>query len=317
MKRFLRVTEEAAFGTYNAAGAAVYPRLSSSGAFALMQKPEYWTIMDGSGLGVQALAGTQTMALAGALVTEMGPTLAAFVMPFACNRINSGQTLPWVTTEAVNDLASATFDYARSNFDMSLRRKRYLGCKAASLGLACSRDQPKLMATLGLIGGTMQGNAYDSSADPDATAFPEPTCTEAPQDVYLFQQMSGHVTILGSSRTNFDSFSLQLQNNLKPYFDESHFANAIRMVGRTLTISLRCRLKSTPDDWAAYEQGTVGTASFEFVNGANSMTIAMGAKCYINSIDEEAPIDDEHYYTLTLVNQLDPATCTDFSVTLV
>ena len=139
-------------------------------------------------------------------------------------------------------------------------------------------------------------------------------CSDAPQDCYLFQQMAGHITILGTARTNFDSFSMQLTNNLKPYFDESHFANAIRIGGRTLTVTTRRRVQATPDVGAAYKQGTTGTASFKWVSGAHSLEIRMGALCYINQIAEEAPIDEEHYFSLTLVNQLDPATCTDFEV---
>jgi hypothetical protein len=314
----LRITQEAAFGVYDSTpGVQVYPRLSSAGAFGRMEKPEYWTIMDGSGLGVQAMSGTQTMTVAGNLVTEIGPTLAAFLMPWAFTRINAGQTIPWTTTEVKNDLASATFDYLVTDFARNDVRIRYLGGKASSVGLACSRDQPKLMGTFGVLAGTPQPNAFDSSTAPTAEDFPELDCADAPQDCYLFQNMAGQVTVLGAARTNFDSFSLQLTNNLKPYFDESHFANAIRLGGRTLVVNLRCRLKATPDDWAAYKAGTVGTSSFKFVNGAHSLQISMGAKCYINQIDQESPITEEPYYTITLVNQLDPATCTDFSVTIV
>lgn len=316
--QYLRMTEENVFGVYDTTSpVAVYPRLSSNGAFGRMEQPQFWTIMDGSGLGVQAMSGTQTMALQGNLVTEMGPTLAAVLMPWACTRINSAQTVPWVTTEVPNDLASMTCDYLVTDFARNEVRVRNLGAKAASLGLACSRDQPKLMSTFGIIAGTVQPNDFDSSVAPTPEDFPVQTCADAPQDCYLFQQMAGHVTVLGAARTNFDSFSMQLTNNLTPYFDEGHFANAIRLGGRTLVVTLRCRLKISPDDWKSYKAGTVGTSSFQFTSGANSMTIAMGAKCYINQIAQESPIDAEPYVTITLVNQLDPATCTDFTVTIV
>jgi len=319
MKRFLRITKEAAYNTYDdgETPAAIHPRLSATGAFGMMHTPEFWTIQEGSGLGVPALSGTQTMTVSGNLVTELGHTLAAFLVPWAATRINDAQTAPWETTELPRDLASCTFDYARSVFNSTtLKRKRYLGVKCSSLGLACSRDQPKLMATFGCLGGIVQGNHYDSSTDPDATAFPEPTCADYPPDTYLFQQLKGNVSILGTARTNFDSFSLQLQNQLKPYFDEDHFANAIRLVGRTLTVTLRCRLKLTPDDWSAYEQGTVGAASFKFTGGGHSLEFAMKGKNYISQIQEEAPIDDEHYYSITLTNQLDPSDCSDFAVNI-
>jgi hypothetical protein len=314
MKRFLRITQEAAFGTYASGGSLIWPRLSSSGAFKVMASPDYWTVMDGSGLGVQALAGTSTMGLAGSLTTEVTATQAQFLLGWYFQRVNGAGTVPWTTTELPNDLASCTVDYARTNFDATLRRRRYLGVKGTSCSLQCSKDSPKLMGTFGMVGAIPQGNAYDSSSDPNATVFPEPALTVFPSDVYLFQHLAGHVTVLGSSRTNFDSFSLSLTNKCKPYFDEGHFANSIRMGGRTLTVQLRMRLKGSPDDWAAYEQGTQSSASFTFDNGTHTIALDMKSKCYINPIDEEAPIDEEHYATITLVNQLDAAAGTDFAI---
>jgi hypothetical protein len=314
MKRFLRLTQEAAFGTYASGGTVIWPRLSSSGAFKVMQQPEFWTVMDGSGLGVQALAGTNTMALAGSLTTEITATQAPFLLGWVFQRINTAQTSPWPTAELPNDLASVTADYARTNFEATIRRKRYLGVKSNSCSLQCSKESPKLMGTFGLVGSTPQGNAYDSSSDPTSGVFAEPALTVFPSDVYLFQHLSGNVTIGGAARTNFDSFSLTLTNKCKAYFDEGHFANAIRMGGRSLTVQLRMRLKGTPDDWAAYEQGTATAASFTFNNGTHTIALDMKSKCYINPIDEESPIDEEHYASVTLVNQLDAAAGTDFAI---
>ena len=170
MDRFLRITKEAAFAAYDAAGEACYPRLSSSGAFGPMEKPDFWTVMDGSGLGVQALSGTQTMGVSGQLVTELGPTLAPFLMPWACTRINAGQTTPWTTTELERDLVSTTFDYGRSPFETRTAiRTRYLGCKAASLSLTpgsilSSAAVALLMSTVSIFGAAAVLRASEAGA---------------------------------------------------------------------------------------------------------------------------------------------------------
>lgn len=317
MKRFLRITQENVFNQYQTTSPVqFYPRLSSSGAFTTMENPEFWGIQDGTGLNVPALSGTVTMGLQGTLITEVGPTLAQKLFDWAGTRINDDQDSPWTTNELPRDLASCTCDFAWSNFNVvTLNRRRYLGVKVASLSASCSKSQPKLMANMQLIGSTPQGNHYDSSSDPDATAFPEPALTVYPDDCYLFQNLSGNVSILGDARTNFDSWTMNLQNQLVPYFDESHFANAIRLGGRSFSVQLRLRLKSTPDDWARYKQGTTGSATYTFDNGSNTLKVDQRGKVYIKPLQQEQPIDQEHYYTMTLVSQLDTSTGDDFQFT--
>jgi Phage tail tube protein len=317
MKRFLTITQEAAFGTYNGAGTAINIRLSSAGAFSPMEKPDFYTVMDGSGLGVQVLAGSQTVTLAGTLTTELTYSQAAFLLGWSCTRINAGQTLPWVTTELPNDLPSCTIDYARSYMDnAAFHTKRYLGCKVASLGLSGSKDSPKLMATIGIVASTVQGNQFDASSDPVITA---PALTTYPTDLAVFQQCRGTVTIRNVSRSNFDSFNLTLTNKVKPYWDESRYANAIRLGGRSFTVSSRFRKKSTIDDWTPLFGVTsqIATTSWVFTGGAggaHTITFGANAQSYISSLDEESPIDEEHYYTLSIMNQLDQSAAGDFTM---
>jgi hypothetical protein len=315
-RRFLRLTKEAAWGTYATGGATLWPHLSSSNAFTPPQKPRYWSVMSGDGWAVPVMAGTQQMEMTTTLVTEVGISVAEFLVAAGCERISDDQTAPWTTAELPGDLASFTADFAMARFDLAtLKRKRYVGGKVSSVGLACSVDQNKLMGTFGMMFGKMVGNHFDGSTDPDATAFPAPDCDVHPTDIFLFQHLKGKVNVLGSAVTNFDSFSLQIQNKMKPYYDEEHFPNAIRCNGRDVKIDLRCRFKASPDYWDAWEQGTEGASSFEFNDGTNFLKFDMGAKAYINDLQPDLPIDEEHYYTITLVNMLDTATCNDFTVT--
>lgn len=315
MKRFLRLTQEAVFGTYNAAGTSIHVRLSSANAFTPMTDPEFWEVLDGSGLGVAALTGSETQALTATLTTEVTYTQAQFLLGWACQRINAGQTTPWVTSELPNDLASCTADFAWSQFDVTtLKRKRYLGAKVGSLGLTCARDNPKLMATLGLIASTPQGNGFDASSDPTSVVFPEPALTVYPSDVAVFQHMRGNVTVAAAVRTNFENWSLTIQNTMNAYFDESRFANALRLGGRRVNATTRMRLKSAVDERATYEAATVQACQLKWGNGVNSITINMGPRNYITPFKEDVPLDREVYYGATYKNYLDPATATDIAI---
>jgi hypothetical protein len=316
MKRFIRITQEAAFGTFNGAGTAINVRLSSPNAFLPMTDPEFWEVMDGSGLGVPVLQGSQTTALAATLTTELCYSQAQFLLGWAVQRINAGQTTPWVTSELPNDLASCSIDLAWSQFDTAtLKRKRFLGNKVASLRMSGSRDSPKVMATMAIVGSTPQGNSFDSSSDPTSGAFPEPALTAYPTDVCLFQHMRGNVSVGGSSRTNFESWELTVQNSMNAYFDESRFANAIRLGGRRITASSRFRVKSAVDDRTTYENATVQAAQLAWTNGTHTITMNLNSQNLIRPFKEDLPLDREVYANIGLQNLLDQSAGADITFT--
>ncbi len=313
MQRFLRLTQEATFGTYNSLGTAIYVRLSAPNSFLPMTDPEWWEVMDGSGLGAPALMGSATSALTSTLTTEVTYTQAQFLLGWGLQRVNSAQTSPWTTAELPNDLASCTADFAWSQFDTTtLKTKRFLGVKVASVNLTCSRDNPKLMATFQLVASTPQGNSFDSSSDPTLTA---PALTAYPSDVVLFQHMKGNVTVGGASRSNFETWTFQAAGKLNAYFDESRFANSIRLGGRRITASTRMRLKSTVSDRNTYENATVQAAQLEWSNGTHSITLNMNSQNYIRPYKEDLPLDREVYYGMGLSSLLDATAGNDLAVT--
>jgi hypothetical protein len=317
MQRFLRITEEAVFGTYNAAGTNIYVRLSGDNAFLPMTDPDWYSVMDGSGLGVPVIYGSATSSNTATLTTELTYTQASFLLPWAMQRINTGQTVPWPTGELPNDLASCTIDFAWSQFDtVVLKTKRYLGVKCAACGLSGAKDQPKMMLTLSLVGSTPQGNTFDGSSDPGLTA---PALTVYPTDVVRFQDLKGNMTINSVSRNNFENFGFSCQNVLVPYWDESRYPNAIRLGGRAITSSIKWRLKSTVLDRTAYESAAEQSAQFEFINAAatHSVTMNFNNNGYISKYREDSPIQRESYYDYNFASYLDQAAGTDMTLTVV
>jgi hypothetical protein len=315
LKRSLCITQESAFGTYHSSSpVAIYPRLDSADAFKVMTQPEFWQIMSGSGFAVPALFGSQVTGLAATLSFPLCYSHANFVLGWALQRINSGQTSPWTTSEIAGDLASCTLDYIWTNTTGTERTKRFLGAKVATLQLAASRDSPVMRCTLGLIASTPQGNSYDSSSDPTLT---DPADTVFPTDPVLFQHLKAGLTIGNVARSNFQSIGLGVTNRIRPYYDESRFASLIRSNGRTTKLTGSSRLKPTPDDRAAYESATVqGSANtVVFTNGTHTVTFTLNAQNYFDSISEQFPLDEEIYYSWSLSNLLDATATTDFTYT--
>lgn len=315
MKRFLTITQEAAFGVYHVASpVAINLRLDTPDSFRVMTVPEFWTIMSGSGFAVPALYGTQTTGLAATLRTPLDYAQASFLLGWSFTRINAGQTAPWTTTEIAGDLASCTCDYGWTNVDGTLRTKRFLGTKVATARLTGSRSSPVVYLELGLVASTPQGNTFDSSPDPTLSA---PADSTFPTTPVLFQHARGGLTINNVAHTNFQSLTLNVQNRLKAYFDESRFANLIRMNGRGTTLSGNSRLKASPDDRAAYESATTlaSANTLVFANGTHTITFTLNAQNYFSSINEHFPLDEEIYYDWTVQNQLDPAATEDFHFT--
>lgn len=316
MQRFLRITEEAQFGVFNNSGNSIYIRLSGDNGFQPMTDPEFWTVMDGSGLSVPALFGSETSSNTSTLTTELTYTQAAILLGWALQRINTAQTTPWVTTELPNDLASCTLDFAWSQFDTTvMKTKRYLGCKVGSLTLSGAKDSPKMMATMALVASTPQGNSFDSSSDPTLIA---PALSVYPTDVVVFQNLAHNVQIATVGRSNFENFSLSVQNVLVPYWDESRYPNAIRLGGRAVSFSSRFRLKSTVSDRNTYEQHTQQSAVYQFINAAatHNVTFNFNGNGYISSYKEDLPLNREVYYDYTYSSYLDATAGSDLSISV-
>ena len=299
MKRYLKLTQESALNT--PAATSIYLRLPDPGAFRVMSTPEYWRIMSGTGFAVPALTGTQTMAVAATLTTPLFQEQAQFILGWALTRINTGQTSPWTTTELAGDLASCTAEFAWTNFDGTFRKKTWGGCKVARLRLTGSKGSPVMMLSLDLIGST-----------PSSSTVSEPAETSFPVNPYLFQHLRGGFTV-GSSRSNFESISVEVVNALTPYFDESQYANAVRLGGRSTTVQARMRLKASPDDRALWEAGTAQSLTMVWTGYTHTVTLTANAQNFINSVAEDFPIDREVYYDLNIQNYLDATAGTDFT----
>ncbi len=316
MKRWLSITKESAFGTASVTPAdKIWVFLSGANSFKHMTTPQYWSLMTGMGYAVPWASGCETIGVGASLSVPLTATQAPFLLPWAFQRIAAG-SVPWATTEPAGDLASCRLEYFWTTFDGVVKSKAWTGCKVASATLGGSdQDRAPLSLQLQLIGSTPQGNPYDESSDP---AVAQPLPTVYPKDYLLFQHLRGGLSIGAVGvRTNWKSFSVELQNRLTPYFDEYRYANAIRLGGRAATLKSRLRLKNTTDDRAVWESGGVMAASAELNDGSKKIKFDFRSQNVVDSMGEDFPEDGEVYYDLAIKNQFDPAaTAGDFALSI-
>lgn len=316
-REFLYIVKESAYLTPIASPVlgtdAIYIRLDGSNNFTMRPKPNIQKIPHGGGLAITALEVASTMGLAGNLQTILYASQAQFLVQWAMQRINTGQTSPWTTTEPVGDLASCSVYHGIQRSDGSVKRRVYLGCKVTSLELSASEEQPVFRLNLGLSGSTPQGNAFDGSSDPTSTVFPDPAETSYPSDIYLFTHAGGNLTI-GSSRTQFGQLQLRVQNKMDARFFENRFVQVMRFLGRDSTLATKLYYKPSPDDRSSYESLTAQTASFELNNSVHTMTVDFHGQNRFDEVNDELPLDKVYDQNATVMNLWDTTAGGDLAI---
>lgn len=333
-REFLLVVQESAYltpvatpvvwTTASAPGTATayYIRLDEGNAFAMRPRPQTVEIPYGGGLAIGAYRVADKMECKGNLRCKLTTALAPFLFGWAATRVDAARTLPWHNAEPPGDLASCAVYHAIMREDGTFKRRVYLGCKVDSWSLDMSTDSTVGTINLGLSASTPQGNVYDGSADPTATVFPEPLCSNLPVDPYMFAHTTGlgSVTINGTVRKWITQLTANGTNTLARSFFNDRFLGKLRFTGRKTTIAWRQEYRATPDDRAVYE-GTMpyGTTPIGvdvvLDDGVNRMEINMESNNVIDPLDEDLPLDDLYFQNLTTNNLYDCSAGTDFTFT--
>jgi hypothetical protein len=285
---------------------SMYIRLDGNNAFNMRMKPKKYEVGYGGGVPTKVIRGADSYETVGVLKTQLYPVQAQMLMSWAAVPINTGQTSPWPTSEIAGDLASNSVYFGYQRSDGTFRRRRAPGCKVSGWSLSCSRQDPILRASFTLVAQKMVGNEVDSSSDPNGTEFPFPTDdTSYPTGPYLFSHTSGNLTI-GTSRTQFESIQIDVQNVVKsPPFDQK-FPQLVRYLGRSQsTLKAKLNLKASPDDRVNFESQTAMSASVEWNNGTHTFTLNFNGNNVIDDIGDDFPDEDIYEYDLTLANLRD------------
>lgn len=316
------VTTPVVWTTASAMGTATayYIRLDEGNAFSMRARPVEVEVPYGGGLAIGAYRVADKMECKGNLRCKLTAGLAPFILNWATQRVDSAQTLPWPNTEPPGDLASCTIYHAIMRDDGTIRRRRYRGCKVDSLSLDISTDSQIGTLNLGISGSTPEGNAYDSSADPTSTVFPEPLCSNLPVDPYLFSHTQGNVSINGAVRDYITQLTFTSTNTIARSFFNRRFLGKLRFCGRKTTAAVRLEYRHTPDDRIAYEgqmpYGVTPIAvQIKLDNGVNSLILHMNANNIFDPLDEDLALDDLYFQSSTVNNLFDCAAGGDFNFT--
>lgn len=301
MYRFLRITPEKVFGTFDATSTqGRFIRLDKPNLFTPMQKTAYVDVMDPL-LNVPLNRFATKVNVGGKLTACVYAEDALVLLGLGCIRADDvPSTVPWVvTTPIVNDTVSATFEFAYSLQDGTLKRKRYLGVKGAKTRIYCSNDDdPRLMVDIDLIGKVPQGNSFDSSTDPDDTAFPEPAAdgSDYGQTPYMIYDLA--LSVAASARGNIKSFEATFANKTRAYFDAKRFAQRISARGRVVTWTASTLEDAIlASDRGHFDAATVlGAATATFTRGTKSVAIDFKANNFVNDLNEDFPMDEDGYF---------------------
>jgi len=326
-REFLLLVQESAYKTPvttpiywpTASANAFFIRLDGANVFTMRPRPVMVAVPYGGGVAIDAFRVSDKIECKGRLTTKLyaGP-LSQFLLSWAGQQINSGQTAPWTTTEPAGDLASVACYHAIQRSDGTIKRRVYLGTKVDGWDLDVSEDGTIATLSMDLSASTPQGNQFDSSTDPSAGTFPAPTDAQMPYTgatgPYVFTHASGGLTI-GSSRTQFQSLKLSSKNVIARRFWANRFVNLMRFVGRSTTLEAVNFYVSSPDDRTAYEGLTTETTTLALSNTSHSVTFTLNAASVITQFEDQLPLNDLYTQTMTVTNQWDPTAGSDLALT--
>jgi Phage tail tube protein len=328
-REFLMVVKESAFKTpkstpvvwtqsttYGLANAdAYYVRLPGDNQFTMRPRPVIVRTPYGGGVAIDAYAVSDKIECKGRITMPLYVSQAPFWLSWAGVRVSGSGTAPWTTTEVDGDLPSCAIYHGIQHFDdNSIKRRLYLGCKVDSWSIACSEGSTVATLTLEVSGSTPQGNQFDSSTDPDATAFPVPTDVQLAIDPYEWIHTHGITTIGGTSRLAITELNISSQNVLARSFYNNRFIQYLRWLGRKTTIGTRLQYLSTPDDRTHYEGLASEGVSVAFNNGTHGFVMDLKAQNIFDPLDEDLKLADTYWFTNTSTNMWDPSASADFAL---
>src|SRR5271157_2840619 len=324
-REFLLLVQESAYKTPvttpivwpTASANAFYIRLDGANVFTMRPRPVMVAVPYGGGVAIDAFRVSDKIECKGRLVTKLyaGP-LSQFLLSWAAQQINTGQTSPWTTTEPAGDLASVAIYHAIARSDGTIKRRVYLGTKVDGWDVDVSEDGTIATLSMNMSASTPQGNQFDSSTDPTSITFPAPTDSpnQMPVNPYLFIHASSGLTV-GTSRSTFQSIKISSKNHLARRFWANRFVSLMRFVGRSTTLEAVNFYAASPDDRTAYEGLTTETTSFELNNGSHTMTWTLNTASVITTFEDQLPLNDLYTQTRTVTNQWDPTAGSDLALT--
>lgn len=315
----LWIVKESAYGTQEVTPVAgtdsIYIRLAGANRFTMRPNVTRRKIPFGGGYAVPGYAVSDQITVTGNLEVELCYTQAALLLDWAVTRINVAQTAPWTTTEPAGDLASCTVYHAIMRDDGTIKRRRYKGVKVRTGRLVSNAQNGLTMLTLGLGAQKMDANTYDSSSDPDATAFPLPADTAFPTDPVLFYHGASNTKVNSTALAYCQSVELSWTNRTDPRFFQGNFIGFERLRGRESTINYSVLYTASPDWRAAFEAVTSYACATTWTNTTHTILMQYNASNLVDSVNDDLQPGKVYDQTFALQNQWDTSASADIGFT--
>lgn len=317
-REFVYIVQESALGTPvttpTIGTSSIFMRLIDSNSFSMIAKPVQEKIPYGGGLATTSQVISDHYECKGQLKTKLYGSQALFLLNWACQQINAGQTIPWTTTELPNDLASCSVYHGIMQNTGTYLRKVFGGCKVSGMRIEVSRQSTSAMLTLDLQACSQTGFATNSG-NPTVTPFPIPTEVEMPLNPYTFAQTAGQLSIGGSTRTQYSDLAIAVQNTLDGQWFESQGLSILNFHGRSSTLDTTLYLKGTPDDRSAYELGSANAASLTFENSVSgqNLTLQFNGQNVIVDLPYDLGLGTAYMQKMSLQNTFDETAGQDIS----
>lgn len=317
-REFCMVCIESSYGTAKASPVLgtdkFYIPLPNSNSLSAESVPSMTETPWGGGLDVLGDVTAGSWGTTGKLQTLGYPALTAILLKAAITR-SDGSSVPWTNTEPAGDLASVSIYHGWKYRSGTAKRRRLAGGKIAGVTLECSKQDPRLKATYDFVWQKEVGNSIDSSTDPDATEFPEPTDSQMPLGTYKHQHLSGNLSLAATPLVGFNSVSLKIANKLDPQPFEGYFPLVCGFYGRETTLDAELQLKASPDLFAQLQAITMSNVTCKWSNGVNSAQINMGGRCHLTGAPRDFRLGQEFLQKATWKSAWDPALNVDLVLT--
>jgi hypothetical protein len=317
-REFLQITKESALGVKKLTPVRgtdqIAIRLEDGNSYTPRANPVTVPVVYGGGYNVEADTISDKTEVKGTLKTTLCYSQIPMLLGAGLSKINSGQTSPWTTTEPVNQYASVWIDHAVWRDDTgTYKRTAYPGCKFDAGSISISEESQKMTASFEVIGTKYQGNTYDSSTDPDATAFPQPLDTEYPTDYVLFIHSNAALLIDTVAFLQYKSLGFSWQSNHVVDFFANRFVQQQRSWGRKLKLDADVLLRASPDFRAAFQTLAAKAVTLAFTNGVNTLSLDFKGNARIEGLDDDLPLGTNYQRKLSIGSRYDATAGADFA----
>jgi len=247
-----------------------------------------------------------TSSLTASLRTLLYPAQDDLLVGWGFNRINSGQTSPWTTTEPVGDCASAIFAWGITDDTNTLTKYRGDGFKVQSMEVAMSRS------TLGgaaVLSAQLVGSQRIAAIGQDV----EPTTLTYYPSTAPYHLTECALTVNGTVHQNYDSVTVGVENDLIVRKDNRTYAQPIRAFGRSVKIQVSKLFTISPDIEALYLSRNACSNCTLVMTHATSPTLTfdLKAQARITDYKRALPLSEVHGESYTVEAFFDRVATTD------